>query len=189
TGVNNQTVVNQVTASPIWDGIPDPLNLTLNSGLVTSTIGLHATASGQVLGRFANGDDALIIGNNAHTILSGFEPYLANDVPSRVRLTQNELHFLLSRPDPADFHKLTLAHGATLQAKALLPGPPDGAMEDSLQPELRLYSSRELLASGGPGMLLNYTVPSGGAGTYYVEVLPSPQTPTPTQGDFVLGVQ
>jgi hypothetical protein len=189
TGNINQTVVNQVGSSPIWAGVPNPLNLTLNSQIITSDIGLRAATGGTAIGRYANGDDALIIGNNGKTILSGFMPYLAGAAPA-TQLITNEINSLLARPDPADFYKMTLAAGQTIQVRGLAAGTPNSAMGDGLQLEVRLYGpSGELLATGNEGVLLNYQVPDGQDGTYSIEVLPSPGTPTPTQGDFFLTVQ
>jgi hypothetical protein len=189
TGNNNQTVVNQIAASPIWEGIPNPLNLTLNGTIGTSTIGLRAATGGTAIGRYANGEDALIIGNNGNTILSGFMPYLASSAAA-TQLVENELGVLLARPDPTDFYKVTLAAGQTVQVQALLPGTPGSAMADGLDLQLRLYSpSGELLGAVDDGVQMSYRVPAGQGGTYYIEVLPSPRAPAPTQGDFVLSVE
>jgi hypothetical protein len=186
TGNANQTSVSQTVASPIWDSVPNPLSLGLDSGLGVSSNGLHAGA-GQAIGRFGNGDDALVVGNNNHTILSGFMPYLATTAGAASQLIQNELSFLLARSDPADFYKVTLAPGASIQLKVELPANSSGALPSVLQPELRLYDpAGNLLDSTGPGVQLSYTVPADGGGSYVIEVLPAPGSGT--QGEYRLAV-
>jgi hypothetical protein len=174
TGNVNQTVVNQLGFSPIWSGIPNPLNLALDGTINTSTIGLRAAAGGQAIGRFGNGDDALIVGNTGHTLLNGFMPYLAVDVPSRTQLAQNEVSFILGGIAVDDYYAVTVAEGDSLHFVTTTPGDGPGGFGNTLSPHIRLYDpDGNVVAEGvklpdGRNETLDYTALASGA--YRIQV-------------------
>src|SRR5262249_21636762 len=87
-----------------------------------------------------------------------------------------------------DWYKLNLDDNAPLQAKVTLPSQQGGEFVNTLVPALNLFdSSGNLVASGDA--TLSYHVPHGAAGTYYLEVLPSPNTPQPTSGEYTLEIK
>lgn len=195
TGGANQTVVSQVAAHPIWDGVPSPLTLALDGTIGVSTIGLQAT-TGQAIGRWANGDDALIVSNSGRTVLSGFLPYLPTDAAAAARLARNEVNSVLGGIGDDDFYRVSLNEGDVLNLRTQTPAGLAGAFVNGLDPAIRVFDSSGTLvaeddnsAPDGRNASLRFAVPSGGAGFYFVEVRASSMTATPTSGEYVLSVE
>jgi hypothetical protein len=194
TGSTNGNPITQTVAHPIWDGISNPFNL-FNPGWVTYTTGMTVT-SGQSIGRFPNGNDALIVGNQGHTVLNGFLSDTPANATERVQLAENEVHFLLQSPDPQDVYRVTAVPGQFLNLETFTPSDQSGAFQNTLDPLIRLYdadgnlvASDDNSAPDGRNALLSYPVPFFRPNTYFVEVLPSDATPEPTLGEYVLQIQ
>ncbi len=75
---------------PIWIGVTDPIDL-VNSGWNIFSFGLTALAGGVETGTFANGDAAVVIGNNRHTAFNGFFSDTFADHEEGVRLAKNQI--------------------------------------------------------------------------------------------------
>jgi hypothetical protein len=93
-----------------------------------------------------------------------------------------------------DFYQVTLDSGSTFQAETATPGG-SGSNEfpDPLVPQLVLYNaagsevaSDQGSAPDGRNALLNYTVPAGQGGDYYVQVKSTTTPPTWTTGEYIL---
>jgi subtilisin family serine protease len=90
-----------------------------------------------------------------------------------------------------DIYQVTLAEGGALNLATLTPlGGLNG-----LDPMINVYDSSETLvasddnsAADGRNAQLTYTVPSGAAGTYFIEIVPSNATASPTGGEYVLAI-
>jgi hypothetical protein len=197
TGSNNGTAITQTdTTNPIWTGIGNPFNL-FNPGWGTFATGLRPT-TGTSIGQFANGDSGLIVGNNQHTLLNGFLSDSISGSTQAVQFAQNEIKFELAAllGPPADMYEVSLTDGQTLVAQTATPGAGPGEFGNTLDPMLNVYdpngnlvASDDNSAPDGVNARVSYTVPTGGAGLYFVEIRPSPLTPTPTHGEYVLTIQ
>ena len=93
----------------------------------------------------------------------------------------------------ADFYKITVPADYTLQIDTATPAGGAGAFVNTFDPMLKLYDSAGVLVASndngsadGRNALVNYTVTAGG--TYYIQVLSSPLTAAPTEGEYVLSV-
>lgn len=98
--------------------------------------------------------------------------------------------------DATDIYQVTANVGQVLSLGTTTPGDNYGDFDNQLDPLVRVYDANfNLVAqddnSGADGRnaALNYTVPAGAGGTYYLEVVPSDQTAAPTSGDYVLEAQ
>ena len=108
----------------------------------------------------------------------------------------NELAFAASlATPPGDWYQLEATEGSSLTFGTSTPGDQDGQFVNILDAQIQLYDANgKLVASDdnsgadGRNALLNYVVPGGGAGTYYVRVLASDETADPTRGEYVLSV-
>ena len=199
-GVTNGDSIAQTPGHPIWEGVADPLALT-DPGWNVFSMGLTATG-GAPVGRFANGDAALIVGNGGRTVLNGFLSDAAGD--GAVTIAENQI----TDTDPVlvdpDFYEITLAEGETLNMVTDTPADGDGEFVNNLDPMLELYNSSpgdppETVASnedcdGGDGhnACLTYVVQTGEGGTYYIAIFgeaPDPPNGTGTTGGaYVLTV-
>jgi hypothetical protein len=187
TGNANQTSVSQFGSSPIWAGITSPVTLTLDGTIGTSDIGLTAATGGTSVGRYANGDDALIIGNSGRTLFSGFMPYLA-PATTATQLSQNEINFVLGGITDEDWYSEQASDGQTLNFFTITPGDGPGGVGNTLSVHLQLYDPNgNLVAEGvklpdGRNEQLTYTVPTGAAGVYTIRVMAENMT----RGDYFL---
>ncbi len=94
---------------------------------------------------------------------------------------------------PSPTYSLTLNAGATLTASTATPGAGGGEPNNALVPELLLYNalgtlvaSAENNASDSINAILDYAVPAGASGTYYLQVVAASSTAQPTSGDYIL---
>jgi Bacterial pre-peptidase C-terminal domain/Dockerin type I domain len=92
-----------------------------------------------------------------------------------------------------DLYQITLANNVSLLAQTTTPGDGGGQFVNTLDPRLRLFNSLGTLvasddnsAPDGRNARLNYTVPAGQGGTYFVEVSSS-TAGSATTGEYVLG--
>ncbi len=100
-------------------------------------------------------------------------------------------------PAPAsDFYRITATAGGTIRLDTMTPARSAGAFVNVFDPLVRLYTSAGTLvasndngAPDGRNASLNYTVPAGGSGTYYIEVTNSRATAVPTFGEYILTVK
>jgi hypothetical protein len=182
TGGSNQTVLNQTVAHAIWDGIPNPFTFGLDGGLGVSSIGLQPAGSGQAIGRWANGDAGLIVGNDGRTVFNGFMPYLATTVAARAQIAQNEISFLFGGIQDDDWYRIDALEGQELVFETTTPAP------STLDPRIELYGpGGELIAAGtvledGRNERIVFTVPAGGAGSYRIRVMAE----NGTRGEYFL---
>jgi sugar lactone lactonase YvrE len=194
TGNTDQSSINQTVATdPIWSGISNPFQLS-NPGWFTFSTGMHAT-TGQSIGQFPNGEDALVVGNGRHTILNGFLSDTAANSTEGVTLAQNEITAMLVSQD-TDTYSFAATAGNKLTIATATPGGGPGQFVNTFDPALNLYDSNGNLVasddnsgSDGRNALIHYTVPTGASGTYYIQVLASPLTSTPTSGEYALSVK
>jgi methionine-rich copper-binding protein CopC len=95
--------------------------------------------------------------------------------------------------DQNDMYKVLANAGDTLNISTSTPFPGSGQFSNTFDPAVNVYDSTgTLLASDdnsapdGRNAQLTFAVPATGA--YFIEVVPSPLTATPTQGEYVLNV-
>ncbi|HEY5315136.1 MAG TPA: ELWxxDGT repeat protein, partial [Pirellulales bacterium] len=94
-----------------------------------------------------------------------------------------------------NFYQVQMAAGAVLGATTSTPGDSGGLPGNNLDPQLQIFNAAGSLVASDDNSapdhrnaMLSYTVPAGGAGTYYVAVSPSPLTTTATAGTYVLAL-
>ncbi|HEX4132273.1 MAG TPA: ELWxxDGT repeat protein, partial [Pirellulales bacterium] len=92
-------------------------------------------------------------------------------------------------------YSVQLAAGATLLVSTSTPGGGNGQPANTFDPEVLVYNSSGVLVasddnsgSDGRNASLSYLVPNGTGGTYYLQVVSSPLTSSPTTGNYVLSV-
>jgi hypothetical protein len=190
---DNQSPITQTATDSVWNGIPNPFQLSNPNGGIWST-GLTAT-SGQSIGTFPNGDSGLVVGNSRRTILNGFLENAPSNRSQGVQLAENEITAVLTTND-VDTYSISAKAGDLLQISTTTPGSGPGQFHNTFDPKVSLYdpmgnlvASDDNSAPDGRNALLNYTVPAGHQGTYSVQVMASPLTATPTAGEYVLSVQ
>ncbi len=94
-----------------------------------------------------------------------------------------------------DWYSIAASDGDAIDVETATPAAGPGEFVNELDPMLRLYDSAgNLVASDddsgdGPNAALYYEVPLGGGGQYFIEVIASDATPSPTQGEYVLAVE
>jgi hypothetical protein len=95
-----------------------------------------------------------------------------------------------------DIYEVSMQEGQTLVAQTATPGAGAQAFGNALDPWLNVYdpnghlvASDDNSAPDGHNARVSYTIPTGGAGLYFVEVKPSPATATPTTGEYILTIQ
>jgi len=189
-GQKNGSPITQTVPHPIWFGIADPFDLT-NPGWGIFSMGMTAT-TGQSIGTFPNGDDALVVGNDGRTVLNGFLSDTAANPDEGIALAHNEIVFLL-RPE-VDFYQVWLTEDDILTLTTLTPAGGSGEFVSELDPMIRLYSSSGALAASddnsADGRNAELITPPLGAGVYYIEVLASDDPPAdPTSGEYVLTIK
>jgi hypothetical protein len=190
----DQTPITPTVADPIWNGITSPFQL-FNPGVYgTWSQGLTAMG-GQSIGTFPNGDSGLVIGNHRRTILNGFLEDTPTNTRQGIQLAENEINALLITTD-ADTYSISANAGDVLHITTATPGSGPGQFHNSFDPKVNLYdpsgnlvASDDNSASDGINAQLTYSVPAGRQGAYFVQVVASPLTATPTFGEFVLSVQ
>jgi hypothetical protein len=189
---DDQSPITQVS-DPIWNGVSNPFQLS-NPTYFTWSTGMKAT-TGQSLGTFPNGDSGLVIGNSRHTILNGFLEDTPANPAQGVLLAENEITALLTAMD-TDYYSISAKVANVLTISTSTPADGPGQFVNTFDPKINLYNSAGVLvasddnsAPDGRNAQLTFKVPSGGAGTYYVQVLASPLTATPTHGEYVLSIQ
>jgi hypothetical protein len=108
---------------------------------------------------------------------------------------QYALGYVTPQASGQDFYRIRAAEEQILRLETFTPGDLGGAFANVLHPLLRLYDAGGKLvaedensADDGHNARLSYTVPTGGGGTYYIEIRPAADTP-PTSGEYVLEVQ
>jgi methionine-rich copper-binding protein CopC len=102
----------------------------------------------------------------------------------------------LGGANPVDTYEVSAVPGQILQIGTATPGAGAGEFRNALDPMVSLYGpTGNLLASDdnsapdGRNALVSYAVPAEGGGLYFLEVRPSPLTPAPTAGEYVLTAQ
>ena len=92
-----------------------------------------------------------------------------------------------------DFYSVNANAGDNLHFATTTPSGGPGEFVNNFYPELLLYDPNGNLvaiaagnASDGRNSVIDFTVPDGDAGTWTMEVAPSPNTPTPTYGEYGL---
>lgn len=95
-----------------------------------------------------------------------------------------------------DVYQVSLAEGSTLILETFTPSDHGGDFDNTFDPKLVVYDAtgKEVAeddnsAPDRRNALLVYRLPEGGAGNYFIRVLASDLTPTPTQGEYILEVQ
>jgi hypothetical protein len=94
-----------------------------------------------------------------------------------------------------DFYKFGANAGDDLHMATHTPAGGPGEFVNTFFPELLLYDANGNLvavaagnASDGRNSVLDFTVPDGDAGAWTVEITASPNTPSPSTGEYVLAV-
>lgn len=95
-----------------------------------------------------------------------------------------------------DFYRVQVDANKTLAVQTIVPARRAGEVVNQLDPMVRIYSpSGALVASDdnsapdGLNARVNYRVPRGAGGVYFIEVLASPATAQPTGGEYILTVK
>jgi hypothetical protein len=96
----------------------------------------------------------------------------------------------------ADFYQISANANAMLQIGTATPAGGPGSFENTFDPIITLYdaagnvvATNDNGAADGLNATLNYKVPKGKGGNYYIEVAASPLTATPTTGEYILTVK
>ena len=99
----------------------------------------------------------------------------------------------LQTANGADYYSVNANAGDNLHFATTTPAGGPGEFVNNFYPELLLYDPNGNLvaiaagnASDGRNSVIDFTVPDGDAGTWTIEVAPSPNTPTPTYGEYGL---
>src|SRR5262249_32984763 len=95
-----------------------------------------------------------------------------------------------------DVFQVRMAEGQALSLETFTPSDQGGEFANQLDPMLQVFDRDGKLvaqddnsADDGRNARLRYPISPGGAGTYFIQVLPSDKTPAPTFGEYVLEVQ
>ena len=186
---DNQNSITQI-ADPLWAGISNPFNLS-NPGWLSFAFGMHAT-TGRSIGTWGNGDDAIVVGNGGNTIINGFMEDTAANPAEGTQLATNEITALLLAAAP-NTYSISARAGDTLHISTTTPADGPGEFSNTFDPKVNVYDSMgTLLASDdnsapdGRNAMLTFVVPADG--TYFIRVLASDLTATPTAGEYVLTV-
>ena len=123
----------------------------------------------------------------APTSTSGSDAQLATS--GRTKITS----FSLVSAIGTDFYSVNANAGDNLHFATTTPAGGPNEFVNNFYPELLLYDPNGNLvavaagnASDGRNSVIDFTVPDGDAGKWTIEVTPSPNTPTPTQGEYGL---
>lgn len=99
------------------------------------------------------------------------------------------------QPSQSDYYTITATDSTPIEVEANTPASSSGQFADDLAPALFLYDAAgNLVASAGTSAAgstadLDYNVPTGLGGVYYIEVAASTTTSQPTSGEYVLSVK
>ncbi len=95
-----------------------------------------------------------------------------------------------------DLYRVTMAEGGVLNLATTTPGGQEGVFVNAFDPLLIVYdaggnpvAADDNGGADGRNAVLSYAIPPGGAGTYFIQVIPSFQTPTFTLGEYVLELE
>ena len=100
-----------------------------------------------------------------------------------------------SAADDTDYYSINVNAGDKLHIATSTPAGGPNEFVNNLFPELLLYDQNGNLvaiaagnASDGRNSVIDFTIPDGASGTWYVQVAQSPNTPTPTVGEYGLQI-
>ncbi len=116
-------------------------------------------------------------------------------IGTTVPLGYQNLTGLEESPATADFYRVNAQVGDVLQLATTTPADGPGQFANTLDPMIRVYAAAGTLVASddnsaldGRNAQLSYLVPAGGAGSYYIQVIPSEATAALTSGEYVLSV-
>jgi hypothetical protein len=142
-------------------------------------------------------DYSLVVTRNADFATEPNENFIASQAQYLVQTpsgTQTALGYLGGN-DAQDVYEVSAAAGQTLTITTATPFPGPGQFVNTLDPMINLYAPNGSLvasddnsAADGRNTQLSYVVPAGAGGLYFIQVQPSPLTPSPTSGEYMLTV-
>ncbi len=196
TGAVNGASITQTVGHPIWEGVPDPLELS-DPGWNVFSMGLTAT-TGTAIGTFPNGDAALIVGAGGRTVLNGF---MSDAADAAITIAAGESTIPVE-PE-RDFYAIELLDGDVLDVRTSTPADGDGEFYNDMDPMIEVYVYDDPTGSGimvasddnsdpdGRNARLTYDITA--TDTYYVAVrttdaLTPPGETATSGGEYVLSV-